>query len=407
MEKYTQFCGKDKKRQLQVGMVLLAAVFVFYFAVPVISCAEKNEDVYKKACWISYLDFQTYLADKSEPEFREAVSSMYDRLSNYDINTVIVQVRPMGDAIYPSEYFPVSRYISYDRILSGYDPLLIMIDEAHSRGFSFEAWINPYRLSRDDETTEDYKGLEAYERYSDFIYSYTNPDGEECLSLEPSDNRSIDLIVAGVREVVENYDVDGIHFDDYFYVEGMHETDFITTEEKKNYVNSLISQVYEAVKECDSECTFGVSPAGNIDAAREQGADIDRWLSTPGYVDYIMPQIYWTDYYETPAGTMFLNMANAWQSVNVLNLPIYVGLALYRAGEVSGTDPGWSLYSDNLAQSWQKAEKIGYDGYALFRYAWFDMDIAAKELENLRRADDAGRASKIIDVITEVAMRFF
>jgi hypothetical protein len=86
-----------------------------------------------------------------------------------------------------------------------------------------------------------------------------------------------------------------------------------------------------------------------------------------------------------------------------------VGLALYRAGEVSGTDPGWSLYSDNLAQSWQKAEKIGYDGYALFRYAWFDMDIAAKELENLKQTDDmddAGRVSRIIDEITEIAYFF-
>jgi uncharacterized lipoprotein YddW (UPF0748 family) len=404
---------KDKKRQLQLGMVLIAAVLFFVLHVETANAIKADDstqtDNCKKFCWISYLDFQTYLMDKSVSEFTDTVSEMYDKLSSFGIDTVIVQVRPMGDAIYPSEYFPVSAYISEDRILPDYDPLEIMIEEAHRKNLSFEAWINPYRLSRSNETTQSYKELAAYDTYMDFIYSYINPDGEECLSLEPSDQRSIDLIVSGVREVIENYDVDGIHFDDYFYVEGMHDgtgdiSDELQPEEKMNYVNSMISQVYEAVKECDPGCVFGVSPSGNIDVARQQGADIDRWLSTPGYVDYIMPQIYWTDYYETMDGTvpMFSNMAKLWQSVNVLDLPIYTGLALYRAGEASDTDTGWSTYSDNLAKSWQTAELLGYDGYALFRYEWFDMEIAAAELKKLSEVSCANDTEKIHSVIEEI-----
>jgi uncharacterized lipoprotein YddW (UPF0748 family) len=354
--------------------------------------------------------------DKGEAEFEETVSAIYDRLTGYGIDTVIVQVRPMGDAIYPSEYFPVSAYISSDRTLSDYDPLQIMVDMAHEKGLYIEAWVNPYRLSRSDETTESYKQLDVYDTYSDYIYEYTNPDGETCLSLEPSSQKSIDLIVAGVQEIVDNYDVDGIHFDDYFYVDGMHDgtgghDDAISTEEKMTYIDSMISQVYEAVKECDPGCTFGVSPAGNLTAAKSQGADIDRWLSTPGYVDYIMPQIYWTDDYVTSDGTvtMFSDMANAWQSANALNLPVYVGLALYRAGEVSETDRGWSSCSDNLAKSWQTAQMLGYDGYALFRYEMFDYDSAAKELESLKQVSsvsDADRVCYIIDGITEIALLF-
>jgi uncharacterized lipoprotein YddW (UPF0748 family) len=390
-------------RQLPVR--LLAAVLIFAYMMNLL-CPASEASQYVKACWISYLDFEVYLKDKSEAEFRENVSAMYDRLLNYGINTVIVQVRPMGDAIYPSEYFPVSRYISESRQLTEYDPLLLMIEEAHNRSLSFEAWINPYRLSRSDETTADYQTLEEYSKYKDFIYSYTNPDGEECLSLEPSDQRSVSLIAAGVAEVVTNYDVDGIHFDDYFYVDGMHE-DTVSEGERMNYVNSMISQVYETVKNCDSECTFGVSPAGNIDGARSQGADIDRWLSTPGYVDYIMPQIYWTDYYESHGETvtMFSDMAESWQEVNVLNLPIYVGLALYRAGEEASSDLGWSMYSDNLARSWQKALDMGYDGYALFRYEWFDMPEAEAELENLKEISSADEVGRIVDEISRLALK--
>jgi uncharacterized lipoprotein YddW (UPF0748 family) len=194
--------------------------------------------------------------------------------------------------------------------------------------------------------------------------------------------------------------------------------DVISTEEKMQYINSMISQVYEAVKAIDPECTFGISPAGNLEAAKEQGADIERWLSTPGYVDYIMPQIYWTDYYvsDEETVTMFTNMAKSWQDANELGLPIYVGLALYRAGEVSETDKGWSLYSDNLAKSWQTASDLGYDGYALFRYAWFDYESAAAELENLKQVSLNGNSSetdtgvkrikKLIDDITELAKKY-
>jgi uncharacterized lipoprotein YddW (UPF0748 family) len=385
---------------------------------------DSNAEGCRKFCWISYLDFQEYLMDKDESEFTRAVYLMYEKLISYGIDTVVVQVRPMGDAIYPSEYFPVSAYISSTGELPDYDPLLIMVNTAHEMGLSFEAWINPYRLSRSNETTEHFKQqTEYYEKYNAFIYEYKNENGETCLSLEPSDQRSIELIVSGVEEIIRGYDVDGIHFDDYFYVSGMHDgaSDFedeISTEEKMQYINSMISQVYEAVKAIDPECTFGVSPAGNLEAAKEQGADIERWLSTPGYVDYIMPQIYWTDYYvsDEETVTMFTDMARSWQDVNELGLPIYVGLALYRVGEVSETDKGWSLYSDNLAKSWQTALELGYDGYALFRYAWFDYESAAAELENLKQVSLSGNSSetdtgvkrikKLIDDITELAKKY-
>ena len=107
----------------------------------------------KKACWISFLDIEERLQDKTEKAFRTTVSAMYDNVLAYGMNTVIVHVRAMGDALYPSDYFPWSEYLTSDRRDPGYDPLQIMLELAHAKNLQFEAWLNPYRLSRDNEST--------------------------------------------------------------------------------------------------------------------------------------------------------------------------------------------------------------------------------------------------------------
>lgn len=338
----------------------------------------------KKACWISFLDIEVLLKDKSEKDFRSKVAAMYDTVTKYGMNTVIVHVRALGDAMYPSDYYPWAEYFTADRRDPGYDPLEIMLELAHQKNLRFEAWINPYRLSRNSESTLSFKATPHYETFRPFSIEYKAPGGQTCLVLDPAKQEARDLITNGVKEIVSRYDVDGIHFDDYFYVSGM--ADNVDNASRKSNVNALVSQVYKAIKAIDPDCTFGISPAGNPDNARSQGADIDTWLSTPGYVDYIMPQIYWTDVYVTSNGAeqMFTNRCSAWQKINKLELPLYVGLALYRVGEKSKTDLGWSTSDANLAYQYLTARQLGYDGYALFRYQWLEKDIAAAELNHLK-----------------------
>ena len=213
------------------------------------------------------------------------------------------------------------------------------------------------------------------------------------------------MIVKGIREIVSRYDVDGIHFDDYFYVSGM--ADQLDIVSRKNNVNALVSQVYSTIKSIKPSCTFGISPAGNPDNARSQGADIDTWLSTPGYIDYIMPQIYWTDVYMTANGAvpMFSNRCSAWTALNKQQLPMYAGLALYRVGTNSKTDLGWAASDTNLAYQYVTAKQLGYDGYALFRYQWLEKEIAAAEkiVRAMRENADKGVGvftvdGKMIDV---------
>lgn len=346
----------------------------------------------KRACWVSYQDIYNELRDKSESSFRIAVSEMYDDILDNRMNTVIMHVRPMGDAIYPSSYYPWSTYISSDRSNPGYDPLEIMVELAHDKGLKIEAWINPYRLSFSDATTSSFKATSYYAKYKSYIYEYENGD-QTCMVLDPARQESRDLITNGVREIVSNYDVDAIHFDDYFYVSAMINSysSAPSVSARKENVNKLVKQVYSTIKEINPDCEFGISPEGNLDNARNQGADIDRWLSEEGYIDYIMPQIYWTDTYKLMSGaitTMFTNRCNEWQSINKDDVPMYVGLALYRAGEENSSDLGWSRAGNNLAKQYEIAYGKGFDGYALFRYEWLNKSIAESELNNLNEYVD-------------------
>lgn len=379
-----------KKRYKKTRACLLICVLLFLLSPSTaIHAAAAPADtppqnhIEKKACWIAFLDIEALLKDKNEADFRTKVSAMYDNVVRYGMNTVIVHVRALGDAMYPSDYYPWAAYFVSDRCAPGYDPLQIMIDLAHEKNLQFEAWINPYRLSRDSKSTDSFKETPHYEQFRPFTIEYQN-GRQTCLVLDPSKPETIELITNGVKEIVSKYAVDGIHFDDYFYVPGM--ANQLDIASKKANVNKLLLQIYQTIKTLKPDCSFGISPAGNPDSARNQGADIDTWLSAPGYIDYIMPQVYWSDIYMTKNGPkqMFTERCSAWQKINQLDLPMYVGLGLYQVGTSSKTDLGWASSDTNLACQYLTAKQFGYDGYALFRYQWLESDIAVAELNHLK-----------------------
>jgi len=376
-------------------MILVMVVSVLgispYKSASVSNITSKAKEIDKRACWVSYQDIYNELKDKTETEFRAAVSKMYDKIVDNRMNTVIMHVRAMGDAMYPSSYYPWSTYISSDRSNPGYDPLKIMVELAHEKGLKIEAWINPYRLSLSDVTSSSFKNTPYYSKYKSYIIEYES-GGQTCMVLDPSKQEARDLITNGVKEIVSNYDVDAIHFDDYFYVSGLvnwldeNDKEVPSVQTRKDNVNMLVKQVYDSIKGINPNCEFGISPEGNLDNARNQGADIDKWLSQDGYIDYIMPQIYWSDIYKTSAGTqtMFTNRCIAWNEINTNDTDMYVGLALYRVGEENSYDQGWSIANNNLSKQYEKASSIGFDGFALFRYEWLDKSISKAELDNFK-----------------------
>lgn len=287
--------------------------------------------------WISFLDWQANLKGKGEADFTSTFSAMCDNVLAHGGNAVIVHVRSHNDAVYPSAIYPWSTTMLNGD--PGFDPLATMVSVAHSKGLSFHAWINPYG-------------------YRNGAYA-GNP------ALATQDN-----IVAGVSEIVNNYAVDGVHFDDYFPPLGAEAH------------NSMVSRVYGAAHAAGK--VFGISPQGNVENNMAAGADVRTWLSTPGYVDYLAPQIYWSDNYGAAGTTtMFTNRLNQWAALNTAGVQMYLGMAAYRAGNPLAADPGWMMRSDNLVTQANQAAGKGWGGYFLYSYATLNSPNAQAELSNL------------------------
>ena len=291
-----------------------------------------------RAVWFSFRDWQTYLKGKNEADFTSAFNSVCQKAKDNGLNTIIIHVRSHNDAVYPSSCYPWSDQMTGGN--PGYDPLSIITSKAHENGLQIHAWINPY--------------------------GYRN--GKYCgdKSLATADN-----IIAGIKEILGNYPVDGIHFDDYFPPLGA------------SVHNALLKRAYETTHAYGK--VFGVSPGGNIDNNRNAGIDIDTWLSTPGYIDYICPQIYWSNKYGKNGDvTMFSDRLDAWRGLNKAGIKMYVGLAAYRVGESSKSDKGWSSQNNNLSSQVTELRNKGCGGYVLFSYSSIAGSACATEMKNLK-----------------------
>lgn len=341
-----------RRRMLKIA----AAVFLLVVAVtllPMCGNDDNKETDQTVGVWVSYGDFKTLgLYNQDEEGFRENAGSFLDMMEEYGINTIYFHVRAFRDAAYDSQHFPMASYV-WDRSETiSYDPLKIMIQLAHERDMELHAWMNPYR----------------------------NYDFDMDI-LDPADESTTEEILLCVGEVLDNYDVDGIHFDDYFYEEGNELPD----SEKMENVNAMVKAVYERVHDAGRDLVFGISPAGNTAYCESIGADIGTWLSEDGYVDYVVPQIYWTDQHTAAwRDKMFSDTLDEWCGLNTNNTDMYIGLAAYKAGTDDEEDPGWENSSENLAFQVQQINEKDCGGYVFFSAGDFFRKAAEEELENYR-----------------------
>ena len=345
-----------KLRRKGFLIAILAAICILSVTSTTLTAEAKTT----RGIWISCFDYANAgLKDKSEAEFRNNVKNMFAKVKSEGFNTVFFHVRAFDDAIWPSTNFSLSKYISSSGSLP-YDAMSIIVSEAHKKGLKIHAWLNPYRVT--------------YEKI-----------------LDPAKQASIDRILLAVREILSKYPVDGIHFDDYFYPSGGNKQykqfKSVSQSVKKANVNQMVRRVYQTVKSYKKSLKFGISPAGELSYSRSLGADVDTWLSVNGYVDYVVPQIYWTNTYVQGGRTVpfFSNQLAAWKSINKLNKPIYWGLALYRAGMSSSTDKGWKARSNNIAKQVKEIAAGKGKGYVLFSYSNLLKSSAKKELSNYRK----------------------
>lgn len=352
----------------------------------------------EKMCgvWVSYLELDMQnVADKSEESFRARFESIAKNCKLNGFNTLIVQVRPFCDALYESKYFPYSHILSGEQGVSpGYDALKIMCEVCRADGLKIHAWINPYRIST-DSTPQELCESNPYVENSEL--------GEETdngIYLNPASKEARKLIIDGVIEIVENYDIDGIQFDDYFYPAQDSDFDsdeyntYVDTVGKMNSmsvdnwrlanVNTLICDTYRAIHKITDKVDFGISPQGNIDNNAEIYADVKSWCICKGFADYICPQLYFS--LDNPA-LSFENSLDEWTELDINNsVKLYVGLSGYKAG--SEADEGTWLESNNiLSEEYRIAmENEKVSGIMLYSYSALEKEDAEEEIENLAKS---------------------
>ena len=341
-----------------------------------LSESEAQQDDIIRGVWIYYdeLSMKNEKGDTAEA-FRKKIEKIFFNCSRWGLNTVFVQVRPFADSFYPSEIFPWSEYLTGEQGKAvDYDPLQIMIECADEYGLSFHAWINPFRISYKSDI-DTLCNNHPVHRLADSDAVYKSDNG---IYFNPASLEAQKLILEGIREITENYDVDGIHIDDYFYpstderidkaqydlyVEGggahpLHEW-------RIESINAFVSGMYRAVKAVNPDIIVSISPAGNIDNNYQKHyADVKLWCSQKGFCDVIIPQIYFGFNHKT---VPFKSCVQQWAELcDGNNVKLVCGIAAYKA--VQPQNEEWENTDIVRQQTEYVVNSASYYGYCQFSY---------------------------------------
>lgn len=342
-----------------------------------------------KAVWLSQFDLASVYVQSGTQNTKSAftyrIKKTLQAIKDCGYNTIIVQVRPNGDALYKSAYYPWSKYAvgSYGKTAS-YDPFEIIVEQAYDLALSVHAWVNPMRLMSTSEITSVSSSYVIRQWYNDstkkgtYIVAvngtyYLNPGYEEVRN----------LIINGVTELCTNYNIDGIHFDDYFYPDGVtnsfDQAAFAASGQasratwRRLCVSAFVKGTYNAVKAVDSELIFGISPAGSItNNMNALYADVKTWCSTAGYVDYVAPQLYWG--FEHPTSP-FDDMLDEWEALmKNASVKLIPAVTLAKANGETDSNDGteWTKNKDVIKRQLNLIENCkNFGGVMVFSLADF------------------------------------
>ena len=353
-----------------------------------------------RAVWVPYLSLDQSKIGEGQEAFQKSFDQIVAKAKEYGFNTLIVHVRAFGDAMYPSEIYPWSHLLTGTQGGDpGFDPLAYMVEKTHEAGMQFHAWLNPLRIQSNGAPSI----LAPNNLYSQWRSDSDKDnddwvvDWEDGKYFNPAYPQVREKIIDGVREIVENYGVDAIHFDDYFYPT----TD--TAFDEKAYqaytesvgdgvpltlpqwrmanINTLVSGVYSAVKSVNPKVQFGISPQGNVTNDLNMGADVETWASQKGYVDYLCPQIYVN--FDHPL-LPFNDTADQWRQMTTAEgVKLYIGLAVYKAGSEDADSGTWKGKTDVLQKEIEYARELGCDGIMLYSWDYMDTSQTQEEVANV------------------------
>lgn len=326
--------------------ILMVTMFLCCYSLPAEAAVKEVRGV-----WVSSvynLDYP-FSGTTSQSKLEKEASDILDQCVEMGMNTIFLQVRPSADALYQSSIFPWSKYLTGKQGVApenGFDPLTYWVAAAHQRGIQLHAWFNPYRVAVNEA---DYNGLSSSNPakiHTDWVYQYNGK-----YYFNPGIPEVRQMLLDGAEEILRNYDVDGIHMDDYFYPgSGGNYDDATFAAYSRGFADKdawrrdnndlLIKDLHQIA--VTYRKIFGVSPAGvwankgdNSLGSDTRGyqtyyssyADTRRWVKEE-WVDYICPQIYW------PIGDKaadYQTLVYWWADVvKGTNVDLYIGMADYR-----------------------------------------------------------------------------
>lgn len=369
---------------------ILSVILVLAMLIPAAYAAQPAQDG-MRGVWVSSVANIDYPSQQglSADQLKSEADTILNNIAAMGLNTVFLQVRPSADALYPSALFPWSRYVSgtAGQAPDGdFDVLAYWVEGAHSRGLQLHAWLNPYRITRDGkEELDSLPETSPAKQHPEWVVEY-----EGNYYFNPGLPAVQQLVVDGAAEIVRNYDVDGIHLDDYFYpgtdfndaaAYARYGEDFDDIGDwRRDNVNTLIASLDETVHAINPELSFGVSPAGIWDnkADNPKGSDTNgrssyreiycdsvEWVKR-GTVDYICPQLYWSIGYEIAD---FEVLVDWWQDiVSTSDVALYIGIGAYRAAEAEPGDV-WYGTAELERQLDMLDNSIDIQGEVFFSYA--------------------------------------
>lgn len=304
------------------------------------------------AAWVSTvynLDWPSSNSKNNPQMQKQELINMLDKLKETGINTIVLQVRPKADALYKSSINPWSDVLTGTAGKDpGYDPLKFAVEEAHKRNMEIHAWFNPYRVTTSGTDFNKLAANSPARLHPEWVISYNDK-----LYYDPGLPEVRKHIVDTVNEVVSNYNVDGIHFDDYFYPDsnftdnqtynkygnGMEKGDW-----RRSNVNNLLKDVKTSIKLIKPNVKFGVSPSGiwrnkssdptgsdtrGSESYSTQYADTRYWIKN-NLIDYVTPQLYWPIGYSVAD---YSKLVSWWANeVRGSNVNLYIGQGIYKQG---------------------------------------------------------------------------
>ena len=392
--------------KLAVAAVLICALVLVGMTIRTQTSAgqgeAKNPDQFR-AVWVSTVYRLDYPSKATtDPAVLKADADQILQIcADLGMTAVILQVRPSADALYPSNYYPWSADLTGRQgqaPADGFDPLEYWVEQAHALGLELHAWINPFRVTKGGQS--EYDSLTAdhpAKVHPDWVVEY---DGKYYFDPGLPDVR--EYIIQSAEELARNYDIDGIHLDDYFYpganfddgdTYAQYGSNFSDVGDwRRDNVNQLVKALGERLRAIDPELSYGISPSGvwADRSSQSQGsnttggfesyyasyADSRKWVKE-GWIDYICPQVYW---YIGHSSMDYETIVKWWaDTVKGTGVSLYIGMADYQAGNTDPTSPWYGV--EAIRQQLALNETIPQiDGEVHFRYQFLEENTQLQAL---------------------------